>query len=293
MAIESKATLKSYFETDDEPTEAQLANLIDSAANLSETDQSAGFVGDIKIKNPDHPMYGDIITGCTDFVDFLKRVFIPFEGLKVSINGNVVIEEGDPRSITISGTITVNDDVEILSAVVQSPAGGATIYSIPFPAPPLPATITYSYIDPNVSADKTYQVKIIVARDATSIIITSSIKNVYAVIPYLYGENVLQLDQTNIYGAAGISKLIQVQANSVQIAYSASLEYLHFAWPTAYGMISQIVDNNGFNQSFGPAGSGSDWEYITAVVNSGIWAEEMYILTQGPTSVNGTFTFNF
>lgn len=34
MAAESRATLKAYFETDDEPTQAQFANMIDSFYSL-------------------------------------------------------------------------------------------------------------------------------------------------------------------------------------------------------------------------------------------------------------------
>jgi hypothetical protein len=42
MAVENRTTLKTYFETNDVPTQAQFQNLIDSAANLAEANNFQG-----------------------------------------------------------------------------------------------------------------------------------------------------------------------------------------------------------------------------------------------------------
>lgn len=291
--IESKNQIKTYFEFDDEPTETEIGNLIDSFAGLHRNDESNGFVGNVKITNKQHPMYGTVIADSTDFIDFLRKLFFPFDPASITINGDVVFELGTNNDITISGTIYVNSETILISAdIIKPAAGGSSIYPITIPGT-LPASIAFSHIDASQSASTSYRVKLIVERNTVQYTIYSPTKTVTGVIPYLYGGNVAKLNNTNIYDGVGISKSIILKQSQVTVYFDVVNNYLHFAWKKSYGMITQIVDNNGFDQSFGAAGSGESWEYTEGVVTAGIWSEEMYILTQGPTTVEGYFTFKW
>lgn len=293
----SRNTLKGYFEEGDEPTADQIAELIDESVNLP--DDSAGLTGNVIIKNVNHPMYGQTIEGCIDIVDFIKKVFIPFLQAAISINGNEVIEKQRTTTITINGVFTRNDEndgqTSFITLSIESPASSGTkIYSETINAP-LPETQNYSHDDINVLADKTYNTILNYQRDGVDIEVVSSTKFVYVVVPYLCGVNAT-VPGSSIYALAGVTKLViqqKVAGQSLQVYFSAVLKILYFSYPTAYGLPNQIIDNNGFEQSFGAEGSGEDWEYKIVSVNSGYWTENMYIFFQGPTSVDGYFTFKW
>ena len=53
MTVQSRVTLKTYFQIGDRPTEAQYADLIDSLVSMTDADASIGgnktFTGDVTV----------------------------------------------------------------------------------------------------------------------------------------------------------------------------------------------------------------------------------------------------
>lgn len=287
----SRINLKSYFETGDEPTQAEFLELIDECLNLP--DDSVPFVGaSVTITNKDHPMYGKSIVNPSpgNIVTFLKQLFFPFDEATVSINDTIsYIELGVSNNIYISGEVTKNSETTFNNPRIFSPSEDSIVHTFAIIDSPISP---YSYTDSGITDSKTYRTIIDVNNNGTPGEIQSSLKTVEAVIPFLTGANPTQLLDSTIYTNPNISINVEPKGSQI-IAFDANEEYLHFAYPMSWGLPSGIVDNNGYPQTYGASGSGEDWEYVERTIVTPYWTKNLYIFTQGPTTVQGNITFNF
>lgn len=289
----SRNILKSYFEEGDEPTEEEIAELIDESLNLP--DDSDGFTGSVTIKNPNHPMYGQTIENTDgNLVTFLKKLLIPFDPATISINSATeYVEEGRSNSIALSGAVTKNDENSFGTARIEELLGAVTVHTF---AVGQGATTPWNKNVTDVDSNKQYQAKVDVDNDGDPTTILSAIKYIFAVIPYIYGQDASILNNSTIYDAAEMTVAVNnalLASATMEIPFDASNQYLHFCYPQSWGLPTSIFDNNGFQQYYGAVGSGEDWEYHAFNLVSPYWEEDMYLFVTGPTTVDGTFTFNF
>lgn len=88
----------------------------------------------------------------------------------------------------------------------------------------------------------------------------------------------------------GATKLIKTKPSSQDVTWSASSQYLQFAYPSRYGNLSQIKDGNGFNVT-------TSFTKYTITINGGNgWTGAEYFIYQsnGTTSISSqTYQFIF
>jgi len=290
----SRQALKSYFETNDEPTAEEIAELIDESLNLE--DDSTGLTGNVTIKNPDHPMYGTVIPNCTDIVDFIKKVFIPFEIATVTINGGTsYIEKKSGTDILITGTIDPKDDLGLSNARIEVYNGATLVDTI---AIDLNGITDYSEIYANVDESRSFITKVTADNDGSPGDISSATKSVIAVVPLLYGAYDAPVLNGSMYGNASTSLMIIPKPSQVVLTFDFDLKYIQVAFPSintgGWGLPTEILDSNGFPLSYGPAGSGTDLEYVNIAFVNDKWTQYMYIFYKvGVTTLQGTLTFKF
>jgi hypothetical protein len=134
----------------------------------------------------------------------------------------------------------------------------------------------------NVSVNTTFSANISdgVQSDSDS----SSVTFVY---PFLYGNSV----GTSITHYTDLTKLIQTKANKV-IIFAGTVQYFWFGYPSSYGDLVQIIDQNGFDVTSG-------WTKITGVTvnSSGLtnnWSHTyIFYRSTSATTINGSHTFKF
>lgn len=124
MAVENRTTLKTYFETNDRPTQGQFVNFIDSAANLAETNTyQAGqdFNG-----NQVEGFVNKVVTGVTGTLTIAEH-----SGNILKTSGNVTVPTtAGFNAVIIAGgahTVTFNSLTsaamatgDIMSVIVES-----------------------------------------------------------------------------------------------------------------------------------------------------------------------------
>lgn len=111
MAVESRTTLKTYFETNDRPTQAQFINLIDSAASLADTNTYQAA----------QDFNGNTVEG------FLNKVV-------TGVSGTLNVADHSGNILKTSGNITIPTIAGFTATII---AGGA--HTVTFNATTSPA----------------------------------------------------------------------------------------------------------------------------------------------------------
>lgn len=119
MPVENRTTLKTYFETNDVPSQAQFTNLIDSAANLGEANDFQGNsirgVTGVTIENVSGLLSAATHSGTTIVTS--GNVTIP------TVTGfYVTIEAGGAHTVTFNGATSAPMAAgDVMSVTVRSP----------------------------------------------------------------------------------------------------------------------------------------------------------------------------
>jgi hypothetical protein len=119
------------------------------------------------------------------------------------------------------------------------------------------------------------------------------------VFPYFYGFSTTTYSvptiQTTVNG--DLTKLIDIQDN--QAVDISGQGFLYFAYPSSYGLLYDIKDNNGF-QIYIEGGLTASWTQSNAVINSpsSLWSGQTYKVYRTTSQVtitppSRTYTFNF
>jgi len=131
MTSQTRATLKGYFNTNDQPTEAQFADLIDSAVNVADTSPGVGTDGyGLVWDNATStfvlraPFAGLLATGATvgataQAQAFTLGVVVPSGASTGSIKLVYLTGAGDSRSWKVQNDHVVYGDFAILSQTAQ------------------------------------------------------------------------------------------------------------------------------------------------------------------------------
>jgi len=114
--------------------------------------------------------------------------------------------------------------------------------------------------------------------------------NKQGLFPYFYGMSAVDLSTGGTALYTGQTKYLVTSGNK-SVALNGTNEYIQFAYPQSYGLLSQIKDGNGFDVT------GSFTLYSVNVISSGQtteWTEPYYVYqTTSVTSVVGqTYEFN-
>lgn len=198
---------------------------------------------------------------------------------------NHVVETGTIiPSLDLIVTLDKNRD-NVTSSALTVPGGLAATYA------PLVNLTTINTVGiqvismpiSNVSVTTTYTVNI---SDGTTVNVDSD--TVTFVYPYLYGSTA----STSISHYIDLSKRIKTQANQV-INFSGTVQYFWFGYPTTYGSLVQVLDQNGFDVTSGftiltPVS-------VTATGLDSNWTINytFYRTTLATTISNANYTFKF
>lgn len=221
-----------------------------------------------------------INVGTSTVVDFLEEFFFPFQIASISINGGTTYyETGSSVNISINGNITANSETIFGSGSIRKE--GVDWYTFS-------SASSYSTTDTGVSSSTFYRTYIEVGNNGSPSLITSSLKTISFIYPYLYGtSSVAGLSETTLYSS--LTKLVETNGTKSPSLVGIST-YIYFCFPSSYGDLSSIKDPNNFEilNSFEYSGS-------VPVTSSGLtnnWMEtyKVYrlLLQANP---NGTFTF--
>ena len=182
-----------------------------------------------------------------NLIDWLLYPFIP---ATISIAGCGAYEIGTDNLVTISGSVTANDETDFtlghmdrtyptVSEITTWADGSAGSFSENLQFYPLEggtASNTASYTAYNTTGN-----------DGTPAIINSGACYLYGVYPYFYGFSASDYTAggTSLY--SGLTKLVQVyEASSEVEVASTTLKYIYIAYPASYGYLTSIKDQNEF-----------------------------------------------
>lgn len=225
------------------------ATATDNLNSISDTDKKPyplGFNGNRTVKRAGLP---HINAGGDNLFEWIENYFFPFINPTISINGNVLYEIGTDNSVTINGSVTMNDETALsnghLDRTIPTPIytlgtfGTATSYSF---------TFTYTPRQTPTTANEEHEQRYVAYTTGTDCgcTINSSTKYVRAVYPYLYGVSSSNLETGGTVPYTTLTKLIQMQGNkSVTLTGTG---YIYFCYPASYPDLTSILDQNGFEQ---------------------------------------------
>lgn len=170
-----------------------------------------------------------------------------FTSASISLSGSTVKEVGTNSVVSMTATITQNDETTLTSGRIDqlSPVP-TTIKSWGEGGTSQDVSVTFYPIQ-NIpdSLTKTFSAYELVGNNGNPTTISSNTVTLSSVYPYLYGmsDNDLTSGGSAFYTA--MSKNVQHYASSTKATYnSSSLKYAYFACPSSYAPISVIKDHN-------------------------------------------------
>lgn len=186
-------------------------------------------------------IYGSSTTG-----GFLDSAFFGFVPATIDINvADSLFEIGTNNSILTTGETIVNDETSLSGGIVQRifpdtltvhSFGGGQSYS---------TNITFY---PQQSADSTLTEQYHALQvGSISDTITSDIKTLNSVYPFLFGTSTSDLSGggTDVYNQ--LTKAVEQQGNKTKTFTPASDVFLYYTYPASYGSLQKILDNSGLN----------------------------------------------
>lgn len=167
--------------------------------------------------------------GGSDVVSWLNNYFFPSVAPTITIGSFTNKELGTTYTPTITGTITPNDGI-ITDRIIKR---GATIINHP-------AGNSISFTDGGQTNSVTYTNEVDTSN--FSPVTASTTINFYA--PVWYGVGAVGLTSTQIQG---LTKIIQGTKVSANLVFNPVLQRYYYAYPSALGTLTSIIDQNGFN----------------------------------------------
>lgn len=242
-------------------------------SSYSYTSSNIAFNGNRNIKrNP----YEILDMQSFDVVTFLERFFFPYISASITINDQIsYYETGSSQTISLLGSILPHDETFIDTGSIWK--NGIEWYTFP-------SQSDYFTSDSGITSDTEYQTRLNTGGE----IITSSVKDIVFIYPYLFGVS----DNAGLTGSALYSQLnkeVSIRDNK-KIPYNGLGKYVYFCYPTEYGNLSLIRDPNllQFNESF-------EFSSSVPVTSSGLYSDwstlyNVYRL-KFPAEPNGYFYF--
>jgi hypothetical protein len=122
----------------------------------------------------------------------------------------------------------------------------------------------------------------------TTSTITKSLTGIY---PFLFGMSSSILNGSTLYDTFGSTKLLETQGNKT-ILLNGTLEYIYFMFPSSYGNLVSIIDQNGFNVT------GSFYNQTVSLNSTGLSSNytinyNVYRTTDVTSVSSGNYQFKF
>jgi hypothetical protein len=248
---------------------------------IDQPSQPSLFNGNRTIKRSP---YTSLNVGGTDVNQFLENFFFPFISATIAISsgGTTYYETGTTQNVSVSTTITANDETIFGEATVKKDLVNWNSSSVP--------PYTFAFTDTGVTADHSYISYVPVDNNGSPTVILSNIKSVSFIYPYLWGMSTTPgLEGTSLY--TSLTKSIQTQGNKT-VSMIGNVVYMYFCYPATYPVLTSILDPNTF-EAFG------NFEYSASVpvTSSGLGTDWMTnykvyrtILVSDP---NGNYQFKY
>jgi len=187
--------------------------------------------------------------GGDNVVTFLDNLFYPFVQAQITLNNfNTIYELGLPlNTVNCVGTIATGslniNQITNLQCVVNNTTVPQILLS-PSASFTVSAEVNLTNTSNNVklranSRDKNNQI----------VVIESNIQSIYFEPPFYFGAGVANLTPAQITGQ--LTKRIELPSDKT-LPFTANNQKLYFAYPQSWGTLSQIRDQNGFDNT-------SDW----------------------------------
>lgn len=239
----------------------------------------------------------DGITVREEIVGTLKTYYLSLTpyiagAISVSLDDAVIIDPDQARVTSVGRVIAtlqvfatlIKGRENVTASTVTAPAGLDLTYQGLLNLTTLNASgsqvITLS--PTSVSTTTTYTINI---NDGTTV--NTSSATVTFVYPFLYGNSAT----TSPSYYTDLTKLVQTKANKT-VALNAVGAYFWFGYPSSYGNLVQVLDQNGFDVT-------ADWTVFTpvSVISVGLDVnfthDYTFYRTTAATTINGNFTFKF
>lgn len=182
-------------------------------------------------------------------VDWVNKTFYPFVPATLSLTSDIsLIEVGYVTFCRFYPTITAHSETIFTSGHTDK-ISPTTAELTTWTGEPVLTRITFAPIQDNSAtyplSFKSYQT---VGNNGTPTILESNAVTITACYPYLYGMSEDDLSSgVGLY--ANTNKIVQLESTDTDAIFNSSdLKYAYFAFPASYGDITQIIDNNGFDQ---------------------------------------------
>jgi len=187
----------------------------------------------------------------------------------LSQNRTLERNHADPTSVAISYTLTKRT-FNILGTSFKAQRPDGTIISASGPGLPgtglTTLTTTYTYTVPAAFMSGITQSGVftfsVVPNDGTySFTASQTVEFVY---PYIYSFSttdypLTQIDIDTLIGISHTKIINSYGSQSIPLSNPTTPQYLYFMYPSHYGLLSEILDGNGFSESL--SGVGASWTF--------------------------------
>ena len=194
-------------------------------------DYALGLLGNVDELNSEKVKYSnDLLSGVTNVKQALDSILAKLYYVKPSINSFTASANGGVFEVGTTITAPITFNWEYNKNITTQGLTNCTLAD---------ETIRTTTYDSDITTDKTFTLS---ASDGENTV-SKSISYTF-VAPYYIGVSTTNtLTETEIIA---LTKKVEVKGNKT-INYTTSQSYMVFAYPSNYGAISSIIDQNGFN----------------------------------------------
>lgn len=204
--------------------------------------------------------------------DALDKILYPFIKATANLQLSSPREKGTTQNISLTATVNPNDD-NVTNIIIESN------FTILYTAPA--GVFNFVYVDNFISSNKNYSLKVI-TQDSGTIISDNS---VIFVAPTYYGVFNAGATESDI---KSLNKNIYLKSNRT-FNFNPTLQRYYYAYPAEFGVLSSIIDQNGFNIT-----SGFTLDVVNfTLLDSTIEQYYVYSSNLDTTQTNFQITFNF
>lgn len=226
------------------------------------------------IRNTPIPLtLGGAIAGST-FDDTLQgaldKILYPFISANLSFTTNTLREKGVNQNIELIVNITPNSNI-ITGRNIK--VGATTLFT--------GVTNSFTYTDNNISNTKTYTLEVLTQNSG---VINKNLTVDFVPATY-HGSFDGLANETEI---KNLNKSI-LRKEDLTLSFNPTLQNFYFAYPASFGLLTKIIDPNGFNIIDG-------WEYRTedfTLANTFLESYNIYSSKTITTQNNFQITFKF
>jgi hypothetical protein len=225
----------------------------------------------------------------TNVADFLNAVFFPFIPATITMNAGTIWEIGTSNTLTITGSTTANSETVFSNGRVDRVyPTTATIYSF---GAAMSFTTTANFT-PDASVASSLEIRFVAYQDVgnngSPTTINSPTRITTSVYPYFHSTSTTDFTSGGTQLYTGLTKVVQAQGNKT-FTYNGT-GYLYFCYPSTYGALTSILDQNSFEQ-LGAFNVTTQTVNSSGLVNN--WGTTYYIYSSKTISTPSNYNFTF